>query len=540
MLLPVILGVALFFRFSNLGFLPQGFHNDEVMNGYVGRFTLHNGVDLYGNPWPLLHFDNFGDYPNILPMYVSGLFSYIFGVNEFAVRFPIALAGVISVGIIYLITKQLTTSLLTPFLVAFGLAVLPWHIVLSRATSEGVLAGSVFLAGYYALLRAIKTQRIGWLIVMTSCFGLTYFLYPSFRIMVPLSLFPLVLLFKQRKYRLLSLVITFIFIMLTGFISQTNWGKGRYEQTSVFTYNNILTTQLTQLIFDDGQTPETLTHLFHNKVWVGSREVIKQYLGYWSGVFLVVKGGLPARYQLTDQGLLYLAWLGFGVLAVGLHYFQNSKGRNVLTVNKSLLIYYLYLLLMSPLPAALTAEDAPNVHRSLLMGVLLVIGVAGIIQYSWARSFRGKRLILAGLLSFMIFEIAYFWHQYSVHSATSQALSRNHETTLLAHYLIDHAREYTAVAAPAESRLAIRYLFYSQRFDKELAGQFGKDMHIEQLDNIRFAFEGCNSIRDEVKRVGGVYLLIDTHICPKREGINMVSEIKRDDGTLAYRLYQIE
>ena len=52
--LILIILIAAFLRFYKLGQLPFGFHNDEVMNAYVGRFILENGKDLYGNPWPIL------------------------------------------------------------------------------------------------------------------------------------------------------------------------------------------------------------------------------------------------------------------------------------------------------------------------------------------------------------------------------------------------------------------------------------------------------------------------------------------------------
>lgn len=64
-------------RLIFLDTLPKSPHADEVMNAYVGRYILQNGFDLYGNPWPLIYFDNFGDYPNIMPMYLSGIFTIL-------------------------------------------------------------------------------------------------------------------------------------------------------------------------------------------------------------------------------------------------------------------------------------------------------------------------------------------------------------------------------------------------------------------------------------------------------------------------------
>ena len=50
-----LIGMVLFaalIRFYKLGSLPFNLQEDEVMTGYVGRFILKNGRDVYGNPWP--------------------------------------------------------------------------------------------------------------------------------------------------------------------------------------------------------------------------------------------------------------------------------------------------------------------------------------------------------------------------------------------------------------------------------------------------------------------------------------------------------
>jgi 4-amino-4-deoxy-L-arabinose transferase-like glycosyltransferase len=536
--LLVIVTISIFFRIYHLGSLPQGFHNDEVMNGYVGRFTLENGVDLYGNPWPILYFDNFGDYPNILPMYVSGLSTYLFGVNEFAVRLPIALAGIISVWLAYLITWQLTGSRISSMLAALGLAVLPWHIVLSRATAEAILASSVYLAGLWFLITSIKTQKIYRLLPAVGLFGLTYLLYPSFRIFVPLSLVPLVFLFRERKSRFGALLIASVFILSTFLISQTTWGKGRYEQTSIFTYNGVFPDKIQKLIFNDNNTLYLLIRIFHNKIWVGGRELLSEYFSYWHGNFLFIKGGLPARYLIAEQGLFYFTALGILVLALILILTKKNNENNRFK-SPTLMYYFGYLLVISPLPAALTAEDTPNVHRALLMGVLLVMVLGMIAGWVAKQPFWNKKWILSFLILFFVFEVAYFWHQYLVHSTNSQAQYRNNETTHLAKYLISEMPNYDGVVAPTDSRLALRYLFYSGRFDKEFAGKFGNKLYIETIDAIKFSFGGCSSLKEDLSQDTRVFMVVDTESCPLKQGETLIQEVLRDDGSLAYRIYKL-
>jgi len=97
---------AAFLRLYNLSSLPFNFHLDEVQSTFVGRYTLLHFRDPYGNFFPLNYFNLFGDYPPIIPMYLSGIATFIFGVNEFAARFPSAFFGALAVFPIYLFTNS--------------------------------------------------------------------------------------------------------------------------------------------------------------------------------------------------------------------------------------------------------------------------------------------------------------------------------------------------------------------------------------------------------------------------------------------------
>lgn len=139
-LLLIIVLLALLLRFYHLSSLPNSVHRDELINAYVGRYILQNGKDLYGNPWPIFYFNKFGDYPPILPMYIMGIATFFFGISEFAMRFPAALMGSLTIIPLYYIAKNIYKSNKIALLSALFLAILPWHIVLSRFSAEGILA----------------------------------------------------------------------------------------------------------------------------------------------------------------------------------------------------------------------------------------------------------------------------------------------------------------------------------------------------------------------------------------------------------------
>lgn len=531
LVLCCIIAATAFFRLYKLDVLPPGLHNDEVMNGYIGHFILKNGVDVYNNPWPLLYFDNFGDYPNVIPMYLSGLSMAILGPTATAIRLPIALAGVITPLLIYFIVKQATKDARAALCSAAILAFMPWHIVLSRATAEAITASAVYLTGLLIHLKALDSKSK---LHLTSAYVLyltTYVLYPSFRLFIPLAVVPTIFITKSKTSRYMSVAYTGLLALLTVYISQTVWGRGRYDQTSVFNFLDILHIRLSNLITQDGGWPVLFTRVFHNKVWVYAREIINQYMSYWSGSFLFTRGGLPTRYLLTDQGLLLIT-LGaqiplYAVLKL------TGKIRNVAVSQATRYLYYLTVI--APIPAALTLEDAPNVHRSLLFGVLLSIPFGILLAKISTITYRGKKLALLAIFLGFAVETNYFWHQYSHHSFYSQAEGRQTQMAEVAEYLLTHHNDYQQVYVPSQNQLALRLLLKSNDFDNTLAGTFSTGISLKTLSNISFSPESCPLPSAQAT---GNTLVVHTNECAPLPETSMVKEFVRTDGHIGYRAYQ--
>src|SRR3989344_1417428 len=185
----IIFLFALIVRVVALDKLPGGFHEDEVSNAYVGRFILQNGKDLYGNIFPLLYFDKFGDFPPVLPMYLSGAGVMLFGSNEFGARFLTSLLGALTVYPVFYLAKRLFFSKYTAYSSAIFISILPWHIVFSRSAAEGIMAVFVYLGGLYYLFEWISKKQTMNFMYANILFVFTYILYPSFRLLIPLTIF---------------------------------------------------------------------------------------------------------------------------------------------------------------------------------------------------------------------------------------------------------------------------------------------------------------------------------------------------------------
>src|SRR3989338_6436258 len=127
----IILALAAFLRLYRLTDFPPGLYSDEASYGYNAYSILTTGRDEWGKFLPLT-IQSFGDYKPPMTAYLTIPSIAVFGLNEFAVRFPSALIGILSILLIYLLTKEIFKSRSIALLVAALLAISPWHIHFSR------------------------------------------------------------------------------------------------------------------------------------------------------------------------------------------------------------------------------------------------------------------------------------------------------------------------------------------------------------------------------------------------------------------------
>src|SRR3990170_1873311 len=106
LMLSAIVILAFILRFYKLSSNPPGLYWDETVFGYDAYSILKTAHDHHGRFLPLF-FESFGDWK--LPVYHYLLVPSIavFGLNEFAVRFPSAFLGTLTVLMMYPLSKRL-------------------------------------------------------------------------------------------------------------------------------------------------------------------------------------------------------------------------------------------------------------------------------------------------------------------------------------------------------------------------------------------------------------------------------------------------
>lgn len=134
-LLAVVV-LAAILRLSALDSIPPPLNQDEASRGYDAWAILETGADRHGQRWPLfLESFGTGDYTAALTTYLTIPFVAILGPTTVAMRLPDAIAGILTVVLLYLWLKR-QANVHIALLAAGILATDPWHIALTRTAHE--------------------------------------------------------------------------------------------------------------------------------------------------------------------------------------------------------------------------------------------------------------------------------------------------------------------------------------------------------------------------------------------------------------------
>jgi hypothetical protein len=138
---------------------------------------------------------------------------------------------------------------------------------------------------------------------------------------------------------------------------------------------------------------------FHNKIAAYAKRFLEEYSNYFSPQYLVGTSARPIRYQTPYFGLITYLELFF--LFVAISQYRHLPSHKILWL----------LLFLAPLPSAVTIEDTPNLHRSMLMVLpLLILASLGLSHvFTWSK-FTKYIVVFLYLLNF-----SYFLHLYFVH-----------------------------------------------------------------------------------------------------------------------------
>jgi len=378
-LLVLIFFLALFLRFYRLSEFPVGFHIDEASLGYNAYSLLLTGKDDNGQKLPL-YIDMFGDYRPSGYHYLTIIPVAVFGLTVFATRFTGAFFGALTIFPIYFFAYLIFKDKRVGILAAFLLSVAPWHVELSRASDEAVVALFFILSGFPLIIKGI-TEKVKYIYIGSVIVIISFFFYHTPRVFVPLLFLSFLaalsnfwLRNRSVKFRVGAItcfaMVSLIALLLVYVIKG---GTGRFNQVSIFSFPETKLVMQEQ-VREDGSSGNSplITRFFHNKPVNFGLTFISNYATYFDGNFLFIKGGLPIWYKIPNMGLIYVVELPF--ILVGLFYIFKEKNR----IYKLPVIW----LIIAPVVASLTVDDIPNVNRAIVMFPMLdVIAAFGFIYF---------------------------------------------------------------------------------------------------------------------------------------------------------------
>ncbi|MCJ7792816.1 MAG: glycosyltransferase family 39 protein [Candidatus Marinimicrobia bacterium] len=537
-LLFVTLIVGGIFRLTNLSTIPSGFHGDEAAYGYNAYSILTTGTDEYGEHFPLI-LKSFEDYKPALYSYIDMPFVAILGLTETATRLPSALFGTLTIPLLYYLVKELfpkekTISILSALL----LAISPWHIMLSRSTSEVVVSLFFLLILFLSLFRLKKSFPNPWFFIAIISGSLSLATYTASRIFVPIliiivSLMSIQIIGKKIKFPK-PIIAVFIIILMVEFAYNFVAVNNRFNQVSIF-YNPLTKLRMEEQIREDEFAPVLITRFFHNKIINYARTVLDNFSRYFSLDFLILNGGLPLRQRIPDVGLFYIweiIFLFIGLFSVFLKY-----------PKKGIILMGLWLGLL--IPSAVTYDDVPNVYRALVIVPIMVIFISiGMKEgfrklLSWNRYYAIVCLMI--LLCLSLYETLYFTHQYVTHTKKHQPYYRDYPMKNLIYSLNTYSPKFEKIIMTKYKTSYIHILFFN-KIDPHLYQASGSNMDKDNtgFDKYLFIPKECTlgiSKEQRKEERNNNWLYVNAGFCAIPEiGVEVLKTIYWEDGNPAFQI----
>lgn len=513
-----------FLRFYDNTKNPLSLNIDEVSVGYNAYSILKTGRDEHGEFLPIA-FQSVGDYKPPVSIYLTVPSIALFGLNEFAVRFPAAAVSTISIPIYYLFFVNFIKNIRIALLATILIAISPWYIYYSRyAASEFLLSTLLASLGILSLLKMVDGKTI-WGILSAFALALAMYTYHTERLFVPLFILAYAIINRKillsQKKKFLTFLIAFFILILPLIFTLVGGGNIRAEETFISRDINFTRNVTVKPLYDFG--------FFGSEIFLLIFYWIRKFLAYFQPSFLFFTGLNMTTIGTLGLGIMYLfelPWLVLGLIALV---------RNKIA-NKSLIILWI---LLGILPASLTInEQHPSRTMIILPMVVLISAIGGI---SFFNLIKKKFILYSG---FVIWNLALAFLIFSVHFPRQRAEAFMDGTKEAVWYALDHKDEYKEIVFDPVRGIEGPYivsiphmyiLFYSQydpaMYQKEKKirsdGSFGFDKFTIRPINWR---KNKDRIKKDTLFIGSPWSLPQKDI--KEEEI--LKRIYMRDGNLAF------
>jgi 4-amino-4-deoxy-L-arabinose transferase-like glycosyltransferase len=528
-LLLIILVFVFLLRFYNLANVPSGFHADEAAFGWNAYSILQTGRDEYGKFLPLT-FRSFDDYKAGLNVYLIVPFIKVFGLNEFAVRFPSVIIGMLLVGLTYFLTKKIAKNEKLAFLTSLLIAICPTSILLGRVQSDPLLSiFFIFLSLYFFLLWKEKKGMINLFCFLLSIV-LSFYSNTLPRAFYPIYIFLLGFFYwkeisvKQKKLLFVGVVLVFILDLYLIF----GVSGSRFGQVSVMSSPSVTSFLREHVV---GKSRNIFEKVIYNKVTAVGYSVISNYVSYLNLNFLYFKGGQPLREIVPNSGILYLLELPF--LVLGIYQVVKKKYKW-----GGLLILWI---LIVPFIFSLASDETPNDHRFFL-AVLPIEILTGIGLLRFGKFFITNKFekIVFGLFLIMVyyFSLYFYLRNLFIYQPIISPYYRGYAYRELNQKLDLYSPHYNKIVITKGNVAPYIYMLFFQKFSPKKYQESGSNRDFEGTGFGKFIFteEKCPFSFDLKNKI----LYVDDGDCEVPKDAWVLSIVRWLDGKIAFKLLQVK
>lgn len=406
-----IIALSFILRFYLLGSNPPSLDWDEASIGYNAYSILNTAKDEYGNFLPL-SFRSFDDYKPPVYIYFTVPSVALFELNEFAVRFPAAIFGVLSVVVTYFLTneffqywKQEKREKIA-LLASLFLALSPWHLQFSRAAFEGNIGMFFLILSLLLFFKALKKQ---WLyLFFCISFVLSMYSYHSFRLINPLILIILIMLFykkiiKQKFFYISLLLITILVLPIYASFIRPNGTGARLSMVTIFDDPQILKAS-SEKVMEAKLKNDLVGQIFNNRRFYFIPKIAEGYIDHLQFNFLFITGDGGVQHHAYNMGMLYLWDAPFVIF--GLYCLVKKIDKRVFLL--------LAILILGPVPASITSGTPQPIRAIAMIPAFQIVIAVGFVEFlKFLNRYRRVGIsIISGIVILFIINILYYLYSY--------------------------------------------------------------------------------------------------------------------------------
>jgi len=384
--------VALIIQFNALRTNPPGFFLDESSIAYNAYTVSQTGKDEHGETWPLF-FKAFGEYKNPVYIYLLATIFRVTGPGIVTARVLSGILGLATVILLGVLAARISQNRTVGIVLSALCLLTPWLFEISRLVLEVAMYPLVLVLFLSTLWNAAGKEKWGVtdILALALSLALLTYTYSIGRLFAPLLAFGLII-FVTRK-RLLGIVLTWAAFLVT------------LIPLMIFNYHH----------------PSALTERFKFLSYVKPESSVTQVAREFTTHY--VRNLNPWRLFFSESSkvneLLHVpgppAMLGVTMLLIVISVVVLIHRRQV----NRWLVFVLYGLLISVVPASLTTDDFHMLRLAPLPLFLLLLTIPAVSKFAENKSAFG-RFAVVSILTLTAWQGLFFHYVYQQNGTTLQ------------------------------------------------------------------------------------------------------------------------